>query len=249
MQPITHTMLSQLRHGFFTRVGGVSEGIFASLNVGLGSSDVPERVTENRARVAAYFDAAPEALMTCYQVHSPDVVTVTKATLERKEADAMVTNERGIVLGILTADCASVLFADSTAGVIGAAHAGWKGALCGVCENTIAAMEALGATRENIRAVVGPCIGPESYEVGAEFVARFRDVDATYERFFTQNREGHALFDLPNFVLHRLSEAGVHSAWCGEETLANAEKFFSYRRKTLASEPDYGRQISAIMLK
>lgn len=251
LHPITHPSLNQpsIRHGFFTREGGVSTGIFASLNVGMGSSDDIENVIENRARIATHLGVEERLLLTCYQVHSAEVVTLHERwECERPEADAMVTATPGIALGILTADCAPILFADADAGVIGAAHAGWKGAFTGIVENTIAAMEALGATRKAMRAVIGACIAPQSYEVGDEFVARFREADASYMRFFGEGRQGHAFFDLPGFVLFRLQEAGVKGEWVGCDTLPDAQRFFSYRRKTIHGEPDYGRQISAIAL-
>lgn len=191
MQPITHTSLSGTRHGFFTREGGVSEGVYASLNCGPGSEDAPEKVAENRARCARSFGLEPEVLLTCYQIHSPDVLCVSGPFgAERPKADAMVTATPGLMLGILTADCAPVLFADTKAGVIGAAHAGWKGAVGGVLENTVAAMEELGATRENIRAIVGPCIQQKSYEVGEEFRARFMEADARWIEFFAPPLRG-----------------------------------------------------------
>lgn len=273
--PITDTLLEHpaIRHGFFTREGGVSTGIFASLNVGLGSSDDAGNVKENRARVAAYFDAPTERLLTCYQVHSPDVVTLglkalggdkqealarvrgglaqTQQTTQddvRPTADAMVTDIPSLVLGILTADCAPVLFADPAMGVIGAAHAGWKGALGGVLENTITAMETLGARRASMRVVIGPCIGPNSYEIGPEFEARFIEENEAYERFFAENDNGKRCFDLPAFVRGRLALAGVDAHWCDHDTLGDTDRFFSYRRKTLQGEQDYGRQVSAIML-
>ena len=243
---------ARIRHGFFTRTGGVSEGIYAGLNVGIGSDDDKDRVIENRARVAAWFDLPLERLATVHQVHSPDVVIVDEqsAASERPKADAMVTNMPGIVLGVLSADCGPILFADARAGVIGAAHAGWKGALHGVLENTIEAMVSLGADRTNITAVLGPSIGPKSYEVGPEFVANFRAVDPSYEDFFsTSDNPGHAMFDLPSFTIKRLTEAGVRADNLDLDTYPDQERFFSYRRTTHAKEPDYGRQISAIAIR
>ncbi len=249
MQPITHPALANdgISHGFFTREGGVSEGIYASLNCGPGSNDAPDNVTENRTRIARWF--GPEAaLNTCYQIHSATVVTLDTALTTKPEADAMVTKTPDLVLGILTADCAPVLFADAKAKVIGAAHAGWKGAFTDIVENTVSAMEALGANRTDITAVIGPCIGPESYEVGEEFVAHFIAEDNEFKRFFREGRVGHAWFDLPAFVLSRCEKAGIQAEWCGADTLPDERRFFSYRRKTLRGEPDYGRQISAICL-
>lgn len=246
LAPITHDTLShpRLRHGFFTREGGVSEGIFRSLNVGLGSSDAPEHVAANRGRIIRHLEV--HGLRTCYQIHSALVVTIdSDGPYERTEADAMVTNQPGIALGILTADCAPVLFADAQGGVIGAAHAGWKGALGGVLKNTVDAMERLGASRTRIQAVIGPCIGPESYEVGDEFLEHFGPGNTA---FFTPGRPGHAFFDLPGYVQNRLEKLGISAMWCGYDTLPDEARFFSYRRKTLRAEPDYGRQLSAIAL-
>lgn len=241
----------RIAHGFFTREGGVSDGIYRGLNVGLGSSDAPESVAENRARVAGWFGRPSEKLATVHQIHSPDAVIVgADYAGERPKADAMVTRDRGIVLGVLAADCGPVLFADAENGVIGAAHAGWKGAFTGVLENTVEAMLALGAKRESIVAVLGPSISAANYEVGPEFVERFVSHDAGYERYFTPSaREGHAMFDLPAFTVRRLTDAGVKAQATGHCTYADEDRFYSYRRTTHRNEPDYGRQISAIMLK
>ena len=251
-QPYTHSLLTHpsIAHGFFGRRGGVSEGIYAGLNVGVGSHDDKAHVTENRRRVADSFGQPLEKLCTVHQVHSPDVAVVTGPfTGERPQVDAMVSNTTGVVLGILTADCAPILFADAKAGVIGAAHAGWKGAHYGVIENTIAAMEQLGATRGDIAAVVGPAIGQESYEVGPEFIARFTpELQAAF--FIPSSREGHAMFDLQGYVLSRLRNAGLQQVdVIAKDTCALPEDFFSYRRTTLRKEPDYGRHISAITLR
>ena len=240
----------RIRHGFFTRQGGVSKGIYAGLNVGLGSEDEGVNVSENRARVAAWFGLPVERLATVHQVHSPDVVVVD-ATYggERPKADAMVTSIPGIILGVLAADCGPVLFADHENGVVGAAHAGWKGALGGVLENTIEAMISLGAAREKIAACLGPSIGPESYEVGPEFVDRFLAADPAYEAYFSPSpKDGHAMFDLPALTVARLKAAGVQASALGLDTYPDAERFYSYRRTTHAGEPDYGRQISAIAI-
>lgn len=251
LKPLTHPALGLpgIRHAFFTRQGGVSGGVFDSLNAGLGSTDDSDHVTENRRRMAHYMGVGQYDLLTCYQTHSAYVENLRQRwECERPEADAMVTSAPGIALGILTADCAPVLFADAEARVIGAAHAGWKGAFTGVLENTVAEMEKLGASRDRIKAVIGPCIGPESYEVSDAFVTRFTDSDIGLGFFFTPNRPGHALFDLPAYVLYRLGNAGVEAEWCGHDTLPDEARFFSYRRKTLRNEPDYGRQVSAIAL-
>jgi len=249
MEVLKSPALASISHGFVGRTGGVSTGIFDSLNVGLGSSDDPVAVAENRARVvAAVMPGA--ALTTAYQIHSPRVITVNAALPQRPEGDALVTRAPGLLLGILTADCAPVLFADEAAGVIGAAHAGWKGALGGVTDATIAAMEALGAKRDNIAAAIGPCIARKSYEVDAGFIARFTDDDSANERFFMQGRAGHAWFDLEAYVAHRLHAAGLKTVHLlGADTYSQPERFFSYRRTTHAGEPDYGRQISVIGLR
>ncbi|WP_342152156.1 peptidoglycan editing factor PgeF [Methylorubrum sp. SB2] len=242
--------LPGLRHAFFTREGGVSEGLYASLNGGLGSNDAPDNVAENRARMTRHLDLPSEKnLVSLYQVHSADVVTVEAPFAERPKADAMVTRVPGLALGIATADCGPILFADSENRVVGAAHAGWKGALGGVAEATVAAMEGLGATRKSIVAVLGPTISQANYEVGADFVTRFRAEVPGSERFFAEGREGHAQFDLPAFILACLAEAGIGRATAlGLCTYADAERFYSFRRTTHRSEPDYGRLISAITL-
>ncbi|NGM44921.1 peptidoglycan editing factor PgeF [Rhodobacter sp. SGA-6-6] len=237
------------RHGFFTRKGGASSGIFAGLNCGAGSSDQAEIVAINRARAAEAMGVAPQALVTVNQVHSADVVTVAGPLSDRPRADAMVTATPGLALAVLTADCQPVLFADPEAGVIGAAHAGWRGALDGVLEATVAAMETLGAKREAISAVIGPCISQAAYEVGPEFLDAFRDEDPAYTRFFANGQGDRLLFDLPGFGLHRLRAAGVGQAdWVRHCTYRDSERFYSYRRTTHAGEADYGRLISAIRL-
>ncbi len=248
----THPLLSHptIAHGFFGREGGVSAGIYASLNCGPGSKDDPAQVAENRARVALVLDERPEQLLTLYQIHSAEVITVSAPfTGERPQADAFATNVAGLTLGILTADCTPVLFADAEAGVIGAAHAGWKGAFTGILENTVVAMERLGADRARIAAVIGPCIQQASYEVGPEFIARFAPADQQ-QFFIASDRAGHHRFDLPGFVLAQLQRAGLRNgANLAMDTCSNPAQFFSYRRTTLRGEPDYGRQISAITLK
>jgi YfiH family protein len=241
----------RVAHGYFTRKGGVSTGLYAGLNVGLGSDDDRTKVSENRRRVCAWFGAEPERLATLHQVHSPDAVTIDNGyDGARHKADAIVTATPGMVLGVLSADCGPVLFADREAGVVGAAHAGWKGALTGILESTIAAMEALGARRKHIVAALGPSISRRHYEVGPEFVARFIAENAAYDRFFTPSgRAGHAMFDLPGLTMMRLSDAGVTAENLDICTYPDEESYFSYRRTTHRGEPDYGRQISAIMIR
>lgn len=240
-----------IRHGFFTRRGGVSEGLYRGLNVGLGSDDAREKVEENRRRVSGWFGLAPERLATVNQVHSPDVVVVD-ATYDgnRPKADALVTASPGVILGVLTADCGPVLFADAEAVVIGAAHAGWKGALGGVLENTILAMQSLGARREAITACLGPSISGANYEVGPEFVDRFLAQNADFAVFFRpSSKPGHAMFDLQGLTVKRLTDAGIRAESLNICTYADPDSFYSYRRTTHAGEPDYGRQISAIAIR
>lgn len=241
--------LAGVRHAFFTRRGGVSQGIYDSLNVGLGSADDPEAVAENRRRCAAWFGAGPEALFTCYQVHSATAHRAGAGWL-RPEGDAVVAATPGLVCGALSADCAPVLLADPQARVVAAAHAGWRGALGGVVEAALAEMEALGARPGRMVAAVGPCIGPESYEVGVDFQARFAAEDPGSERFFRQAAApSKRMFDLPAYVLGRLARAGVEQAeWVGRDTCAEDGDFFSNRRAFHRGEPDYGRLLSAIML-
>jgi YfiH family protein len=238
------------KHGFFTRKGGGSSGIYAGLNCGLGSNDDRATVTNNRRQVAAAMDVAPTALQSVYQFHSPDVATITEAAGTNDiKADAMVTATKGIALGILTADCAPILFSDESAGVVGAAHSGWKGAIGGISQTTVDAMVALGAKRENITAVVGPSISQRAYEVGPEFFDDFIAQDMEYSRFFTQGEGDHMQFDLPSFCLHHLCAAGVgHAEWTGHCTYSDPERFYSYRRSCHEQETDYGRLISAILL-
>ena len=240
--------LDDVPHGFLGRRGGVSVGPVAGLNAGLGAGDDPEAVVENRRR--AVEAVRPGArLVTLYQVHSADAVTVARPFAEdmRPHADALVTDRPGLLLGILTADCAPVLLADRMAGVVGAAHAGWKGAFGGVTDATVAAMEALGATRSRIVAAVGPCIAAASYEVDAAFLARFVAAETANARFFVPARTGHHRFDLAAYVAHRLDRAGVRTvATLGLDTYADDARFFSYRRATHRGEPAYGRQISLI---
>jgi YfiH family protein len=237
------------RHGFFTRKGGASSGIFAGLNCGPGSTDLSDAVILNRARVAQALDLAPAALISLNQVHSARVVTLTAPFTDRPQADAMVTATPGIGLGILTADCQPVLFADAKAQVIGAAHAGWRGARDGVLEATVDAMLALGATRAGIVAVIGPTISQAAYEVGPEFFETFTDDEPEAARFFVNGQGDRMLFDLPGYGLHRLRTAGVgHAEWTRHCTYRDPDRFYSFRRTTHAAEADYGRLISVIRL-
>jgi YfiH family protein len=239
-------------HGFFGRQGGVSEGIYASLNCGIGSRDSRDAVLENRRRAAKALGSSAK-LVTLYQIHSEETVTVAEAwdITENPKADAMVTNRAGIALGILTADCAPILFADHEAGVVGAAHAGWAGALSGIIDSVVDAMLRLGAREESIRTCIGPCIGQAAYEVGPEFEARFRAADPANRQFFAPStRPDHWQFDLPAYVAHRLRQAGVQSPEIIHASTYEREgEFYSYRRATHRREPDYGRQLSAIMLQ
>ncbi|HML11403.1 MAG TPA: peptidoglycan editing factor PgeF [Stellaceae bacterium] len=240
------------RHGFFTREGGISGGLFASLNCGYGSGDDPANVARNRAIAADRLGLAEDHLVTCYQIHSAAVLTVE--TPWRREdaprADGMVTDRPGIALGVLAADCAPVLFADPQAGVIGAAHGGWRGALGGVMEATVEAMTKLGAERSRIRAGIGPCIAQQSYEVGPEFYGRFAEVDGESGAFFVAAaRPGHFRFDLPGYIGHRLRRlrlGAIAASAC--DTVAEPARFFSYRRACLEGERDYGRALAAICL-
>ncbi|TNF22316.1 MAG: peptidoglycan editing factor PgeF [Rhodobacteraceae bacterium] len=249
LEILTSDLLTPLRHGFFTRRGGASSGIFRGLNCGPGSSDQSEIVAINRARVADSFGLTPGQLVTVHQVHSADVVTVEGPFDTPPRADALVTDRPGIALAVLTADCQPVLLADPEAGVIGAAHAGWRGAMDGVLEATLDAMEALGASRAAIRAVIGPSISQAAYEVGPEFLEDFMAEDPANSRFFAQGEGGRYRFDLPAFGLARLRAAGVGEAeWIRHCTYSDPDRFYSYRRTTHAGEADYGRLISAIRL-
>jgi hypothetical protein len=241
--------LAGVRHAFFTRQGGVSKGVYDSLNTGVGSRDDPDAVRENRTRAAAALGVEPDALLTCYQIHSTIAVTARAPWPARPEADAVVTDAPNLACGALSADCAPILLADAEARVVGAAHAGWKGALGGVIESAVRAMEAQGARRERILAAVGPCIAQASYEVGQEFKDRFTEDAPGSERFFAAGRPQKHQFDLPGFVLSRLAEAGVRQAeWIGHDTCAEEALFFSNRRVVLRGEADYGRLLSAIVL-
>jgi polyphenol oxidase len=255
LQTIQSERLSQaphIRHGFFTRQGGVSGGVYASLNCGLGSGDERAHVLENRERVARHLGTVGTQLLTSYQIHSANAVIVDGpwAPDAQPRADALVTRTRGLALGTLAADCTPILFADPEASVIAAAHAGWKGALAGIVEATVVAMEHLGARRERIHAALGPCIGQAAYEVGPEFEARFLAKDPGHTRYFMRKSPaGRPHFDLPGFVESRLVAAGLGHVENGTRcTYADPERFFSYRRMTHTGEADYGRQISALLL-
>ena len=246
---VTSPLLDGVAHGFFGRRGGASSGIFEGLNCGGGSSDQAEIVAMNRDRVADAIGVSPERLVSVHQVHSATAVTLHERPVERPRADAIVTNTPGLALAILTADCQPVLFADRNAGVIGAAHAGWRGALDGVLEATIDEMIAAGGARENIHAVIGPTISQRAYEVGQEFLERFLDEDPDSARFFINGQEGRYLFDLPGYGLMRLRAAGIGSAeWTHHCTYSDEARFYSYRRATHRGEADYWRLISVIRL-
>ena len=241
-----------LRHAFFTRDGGVSGGIYASLNGGIGSNDDPVHVTENRRRMAEQIGVAPEHFLSVFQTHSPDVAVATGSwpSASRPRADAIVTRTEGLAIGVTAADCGPILLADPKARVIGAAHAGWKGALTGILESTIDAMEKLGAERSGMVAAIGPLIRQHSYEVGGEFIERFVEADAENALFFIPAaREGHAMFDLAGFIRMRLENAGVLMIDdVGLDTYSD-ERFYSYRRSVHRGEPDYGRHVHAIVLE
>ncbi len=251
LAPITHPLLTAagVAHGFFTRTGGVSTGLYRGLNAGVGSKDAPAAVAENRRRVAAHFAATPGHLNGCYQIHSA-VARVAEGPWhgDRPEGDAVVSAEPGLLCSVLTADCAPILMADPDARIVAAVHAGWKGALGGVIHSSVAAMQALGAEPRRIVAVVGPCIAPASYEVGVDFEDRFVHHDPASKRFFRLgDRAERRRFDLPGFVLWRLQQAGVdQAAWTGHDTCADAERFYSNRRAFQQGEPDFGRLISVI---
>ncbi len=252
LQAKSLSRLACVRHGFFTRSGGVSQGVYATLNGGTGSSDAPEKIVENRARMAAALGVQPYRLLTAYQIHSPDVVVAEEPWTHeaRPRADAIVTRTPVLAIGVSTADCGPLLFAEAEAGVIGAAHAGWRGALTGVIEATVAAMEALGAKRSRIAAALGPTIRQPNYEVGPEFVDRFLATDAANARFFgPAEGDGHVRFDLTGYIAERVHRAGIDNfedlGFC---TFAEPEHFYSYRRMMRLGEPDYGRHINAIAL-
>jgi YfiH family protein len=253
LQPITHPLLARagVRHGFFTRQGGVSTGLYEGLNTGIGSKDDPAAIAENRRRIAGHFGGGPDDLAACFQIHSA-VARVAEAGWkgDRPEGDATVTATPGVICAVLTADCAPILLADPEAGIVGAAHAGWKGALDGIVQSTVTAMQTLGAEPRRMVAVVGPCIARTSYEVGADFQDRFHHHDPGSARFFAPGQSpDKRLFDLPAFVLWRLEQAGVaDAAWTGDDTRVDAARFYSNRRAFLAGEADFGRLMSAISL-
>ncbi len=246
---ITDDRLGPLRHGFFGRAGGASSGIYRGLNCGMGSDDQRDVVTLNRSRVAEAVGVTPTHLCGVHQIHSADVITITTPQTDKPKADALVTSTPGLALSILTADCQPVLFADKIAGVIGAAHAGWKGAQTGVLENTIQAMEDLGAKRGRIVAAIGPSISQPNYEVGPEFFETFCDGSPENGRFFIKGVGDRHLFDLPAYGIATIKSAGVADVrWTGHCSYADPERFYSYRRTTHAKEPDYGRMIAVIRL-
>jgi hypothetical protein len=252
LQALSLREIANIRHGFFTRNGGVSDGVYATLNGGVGSKDAAENVAENRARMATALGVEPDRLLTAYQIHSPNVVVADKpwTSGNRPRADAIVTRTPGLAIGVSTADCGPLLFADGEARVIGAAHAGWRGAFTGVIEAAVAAMEKLGAKRSRIVAALGPAISQANYEVGPEFVERFVAADANNTRYFAPSeRAGHAMFDLAGYIAGRIQRAGIASFEdLGLCTYAEPERFFSYRRATKLGEPDYGRHVNAIAL-
>lgn len=250
LEIITAETLRPLRHGFFTRKGGASSGIFHGLNCGNGSSDQSEIVAINRARVAAAMELAAGDLVTVHQTHSADAIPVSGPIAPpAPRADAMVTDRPGVALAVLTADCQPVLLADHAAGVVGAAHAGWRGALAGILEATLDAMEGMGARRDRIAAAIGPTISQRAYEVGPEFLDDFVAEDPDNSRFFANGAGDRFLFDLPAYGLHRLRSAGVAAAeWTGHCTYSDPTRFFSYRRSVHEHEADYGRLISVIRL-
>lgn len=249
LEIITAPVLGEVRHGFFTRRGGASSGIFAGLNCGGGSSDQSAIVAMNRARVARALDVPADRLVTVHQAHTARAVRLSAPATEPVTADAIVTATPGLAIAILTADCQPVLFADRKAGVIAAAHAGWRGALDGILEATLDEMEAAGARRQDVRAAIGPSISQKAYEVGQEFLERFIDDDPGNGRFFINGADGKYLFDLPGYGLKRLRDAGIGAAeWTRHCTYADATRFYSYRRSLHRKEADYGRLISAIRL-
>ncbi|MEQ6248817.1 peptidoglycan editing factor PgeF [Sulfitobacter sp. HNIBRBA3233] len=249
LEILTSDALDGVTHGFFTRRGGASSGVFAGLNCGHGSSDQAEIVSINRARVADALGVTPQNLVGVHQIHSATAVTVDGPLPDKPRADALVTRTPGVALSVLTADCQPVLFADTHAGVIGAAHAGWRGARDGIVQSTVDAMERLGAERGRIVAVIGPTISQRAYEVGPEFLEAFLDEDPDNARFFINGDGDRYLFDLPGYGLSRLRAAGVgHAEWTRHCTFSDAQRFYSYRRTTHAKEADYGRLIAAITL-
>ena len=243
--------VSGIAHGFFTRDGGVSTGIYKGLNTGLGSNDDPEKVAENRNRIGAHLGVGNDHLVSPYQIHSADAIEITGPWQnERPKADAVVSNTPGVAAAILTADCGPVLFADPNAGVVAAAHAGWQGATGGILESTIAKMSTLGAARKNIIAILGPTISQKNYEVGPEFVARLVELDPENAKWMKPSEKpNHAMFSLTGYIVERLEKNGVEAHWTGNCTYDDESRFYSYRRKTHRGEGDYGRQLSAICLR
>ena len=238
--------LLKVPHGFFGAKGGVSTGIYASLNTGQLSDDDKEAITENRARIQTALEA--KHLISLHQIHSDTVIIAKDDSASNLQADGLVTIEPGLAISALSADCGPVLFADTKAGVIGACHAGWRGALSGIVESTVATMCELGAAPENMTAVLGPCIGPDNYEVGDDFKSEFCELDAEYAQFFHVPSGKKAHFDLPRFILSRLAVMNIRSEWTGQCTYAYSEDYFSYRRNTHAGIRAYGRNLSAIVL-
>ncbi|EJF89186.1 peptidoglycan editing factor PgeF [Bartonella tamiae] len=256
LRPIFASQLLNLQrfgvhHGFFTRQGGVSDGIFNSLNVGLGSNDNRDNILKNRERITNFFHLKPQNLVTPYQIHSNKVHIIDSSNIAKQlEGDGLITLEKGIAIGILTADCGPILFADPNKKIIACAHAGWRGALNGIIENTIQNMEKLGSKRANIIAILGPCIGPKNYEINEEFRQNFLEERTTNTKFFVgTSSPTHYLFNLWAFILERLKEAGVQAECVEMCTYEDETRFYSYRRKTHRNESDYGRQMSVIMLE
>lgn len=260
MKPIPHFILAKslsplhtqgIKHGFFTRQGGISKNVYHSLNVGKDSNDQPEHIIQNRLLVADYFSVEVQNLVTVNQIHSCNVVVAHQAIIGAPpKADALVTTTPGLVIGVLTADCGPILFADPQAGVIAATHAGWRGSLNGIIEKTITVMEEQGAKRQSIIAALGPCIGPHHYEVTSEFYSQFIECQRKFQKYFLKTeKDNHFYFNLWAFIISQLKEAGVNASCVELCTYQDEQHFFSYRRAIHRNEPDYGRQISAIMLK
>ncbi|MBL1404695.1 MAG: polyphenol oxidase [Hyphomicrobiales bacterium] len=252
LKPITCNALKLdgINHAFFTRHGGASKGIYKGLNVGIGSNDDQEVVTKNRALASAHLNVPKTHLATPYQIHSAIAVVVSEPmTIKKPKADALVTKTKGLMVGVLTADCGPVLFADEKAGIVATAHAGWKGATSGILENTIQTMCNLGATPKNIIAILGPTISQENYEVGPEFADNLISLDKNNDAYLINSEQKtHFMFDLPQYIVDRLSNLDVQANWTGQCTYSNEDALFSYRRSTHRKEPDYGRQLSAICL-
>ncbi|NKB53619.1 MAG: peptidoglycan editing factor PgeF [Rhizobiaceae bacterium] len=251
--PIQSQLLDDLegiKHGYFTRQGGVSKGIYSGLNAGLGSGDNRQDVVENRRRITQQLKVAEDKLAAPYQVHSPDVVIADQAwTNDRPKADGVVTNQPGLAIGVVTADCGPVLFADADAGIIGACHAGWKGALGGVLENTVAKMVEIGAQPASITAILGPTISQKNYQVGPGFPDPFLSRSAENLRYFTtSDKTDHYQFDLTGYIVDRLAKTGIRANAVNRCTYGEEDNFYSYRRTTHRNESDYGRQLSAIVM-